>query len=94
MPLTVTIDHDVQLYQNPYDMEEGSGPKAGVIEMGAKVVATCLAETEVPQFSSVRVEGDETGYSGLYSLQGSKDETPTPIFNKSLEQLKEQLPDC
>jgi hypothetical protein len=98
VPLEVVVDHDVQLYDRAYDMEEGTGAKAGVLKVGSKVVATCLAETDPSQFSSVRVEsasGDssQTGYSGVYSLQGSKDETPTPIFDRSLEQLQ-QLPNC
>lgn len=97
--LEVVSPHDVQLYDRAYDMEKGPGVKAGVLKVGSKVVATCLAETYPPQLSSVRVESvsggtSPTGYSGVYSLQGSKDETPTPIFNRNLEQLQDQLPNC
>ncbi len=93
--VTVIADHDVQLYMVAFVQGDSLGTKAGTLKAGAKAVANCFQGTKTPEISSVHIRNEDVeGFAGVNSFQGSKDETPTQVFNISGEQLQKQLPAC
>ncbi len=93
-PLTVRVEGtaDLQLYTDTAVHAEST--KTGTIAAGSHALALCFASTKSEEFSNVYVMNSETeGYTTILAFEGSKDETPTPVFDRSFEEF-EQLPAC
>lgn len=96
--LEVTGVQNLQLRESSVATNRGGvGKPTEILPAGSHVIALCFAEFKRdPNRSEILVStGDIIGYAGLYSLNGSKDTTPTPIFEPtSAKALKHQLPSC
>jgi len=86
------VEGGLQLYTDPFVNSESA--KSSVMEAGARAVAVCFQPNKVEDFSSVYVKNSTAeGFTTILAFEGSKDETPTPIFDKNIDELS-KLPNC
>jgi hypothetical protein len=93
--LTVEAEGGAVVYDQPYNQESALGEPITELKLGQSVLAYCVALNEAEELAMVRVQdGDTSGFANVYSLQGSKDTDPSSVFDASLEEIRNNIPEC